>query len=191
MFSLEVTVLETYEKLKESEKGAWVSIVAYIMLSVIKTAIGYWSGSKALTADGFNNATDIILSLAVLIGLKISRKPPDQDHTYGHFRAESISSLVASFIMITVALQVLVQAGQNLMAGTYETPDIWASWTALASAAVMYGVYSSVGCYGQLGGCGGCSRLPSGTAMAGPGSCPGGRRHDCQNGSGDFQDGRL
>lgn len=134
--------METYEKLKESEKGAWVSILAYIMLSVIKTAIGYWSGSKALTADGFNNATDIILSLAVLVGLKISRKPPDQDHTYGHFRAESISSLVASFIMITVALQVLVQAGQNLMAGTYETPDIWASWTALASAAVMYGVYS-------------------------------------------------
>ncbi|RAU91260.1 cation diffusion facilitator family transporter [Paenibacillus sp. YN15] len=134
--------METYEKLKESEKGAWVSICAYIMLSLLKTAIGYWTGSEALTADGFNNATDIILSLAVLVGLKISRKPPDQDHAYGHFRAESISSLVASFIMITVSLQVMVQAGRTLIAQTYDTPDIWASWTALGSAAVMYAVYS-------------------------------------------------
>jgi cation diffusion facilitator family transporter len=142
MFSLEVSILETYEKIKESEKGAWVSIFAYIVLSLLKTAIGYWSGSEALTADGFNNATDIILSLAILVGLKISRKPPDQDHTYGHFRAESISALVASFIMITVSLQVMVQAGRTLIAQTYDTPDIWASWTALVSAAVMYAVYS-------------------------------------------------
>lgn len=134
--------MEAYEKLKESEKGAWVSIFAYIMLSLVKTAMGYVTGSEALMADGFNNATDIVLSLAVLVGLKISRKPPDQDHTYGHFRAESISALVASFIMVTVSLQVMIQAGHSLFAKTYDTPDIWASGIALGSAAVMYGVYS-------------------------------------------------
>lgn len=134
--------MESYEKIKESEKGAWVSIFTYILLSIAKSGIGYITGSEALMADGFNNATDIVLSLAVLVGLKISRKPPDQDHAYGHFRAESISSLVASFIMVTVSLQVLVQATHSLFTRSYETPDIWASWTALASAAVMYAVYT-------------------------------------------------
>jgi cation diffusion facilitator family transporter len=133
--------LETYEKLKESEKGAWMSIAAYILLSIVKVAVGYATASKALMADGFNNTTDIIASLAVLIGLKISRKPPDEDHPYGHFRAETVSALIASFIMATVSLQVLFQAVQSLFEGSHESPGLWASWTALAAAGVMYAVY--------------------------------------------------
>ncbi|WP_438447905.1 cation diffusion facilitator family transporter [Gorillibacterium sp. sgz5001074] len=133
--------METYEKLKESEKGAWVSIAAYILLSMLKVAAGFLASSKALMADGFNNITDIIASLAVLIGLKISRKPPDEDHPYGHFRAETISALIASFIMATVSIQVLFQAAESLWRGTYESPELWAAWTALGSAGVMLGVY--------------------------------------------------
>ncbi len=60
-----------------------------------------------LKADGLNNTTDIIASIAVLIGLRISQKPPDFNHQYGHLRAETIASLVASFIMMVVGLQVL------------------------------------------------------------------------------------
>lgn len=133
--------METYEKLKESEKGAWISIAAYLLLSLVKVAVGFAAASKALMADGLNNTTDIVASLAVLIGLKISQKPPDEDHPYGHLRAETISALVASFIMATVAVQVLVQAVRSLWTGTYGTPELWAAWTALAAAAVMYGVY--------------------------------------------------
>lgn len=133
--------LETYEKLKESEKGAWVSIAAYLLLSFIKVTVGYATASKALMADGFNNTTDIVASLAVLVGLKISRKPPDEDHPYGHFRAETVSALIASFIMATVSLQVLIQAARSLFTGSHETPGIIASWTALAAAGLMYAVY--------------------------------------------------
>lgn len=133
--------METYEKLKESEKGAWLSIAAYLLLSILKVAAGYLAASKALMADGFNNITDIIASLAVLIGLKISRKPPDEDHPYGHFRAETISALIASFIMATVSIQVLFQAAGSLWNGHRETPELWAAWTALGSAGVMFGVY--------------------------------------------------
>ncbi|MEC0214101.1 cation transporter, partial [Paenibacillus ehimensis] len=75
--------METHDPLKEGEKGAWVSIVAYILLAAFKISMGYTTGSEALTADGINNSTDIIVSLAVLIGLRISRKPPDRDHPYG------------------------------------------------------------------------------------------------------------
>jgi len=73
---------ERYNGLKLAERGARVSIIAYIILSVLKLGVGYISGSKALTADGLNNTTDIVSSLAVLIGLIISRKPADDDHTY-------------------------------------------------------------------------------------------------------------
>jgi len=94
--------LNPYENLRKGEKGAWISIIAYIILSFAKLFIGYVGNSAALKADGLNNTTDIIASVAVLIGLRISQKPPDKDHTYGHMRAETVASLIASFIMAVV-----------------------------------------------------------------------------------------
>jgi cation diffusion facilitator family transporter len=130
-----------YMDLKRGEKGAIVSIAAYLVLSVSKLAIGYLADSQALRADGLNNATDILASLAVLIGLRFSRKPPDRDHAYGHWKSEAIASLVASFIMFAVGVQVLSQGVQSLFAGRGEPPDIAAGYFGLVAAVFMYGVY--------------------------------------------------
>ncbi|AJS60954.1 cation diffusion facilitator family transporter [Paenibacillus sp. IHBB 10380] len=133
--------MDAYSEIKEGEKGAWVSIIAYICLSALKLWIGFLSGSQALLADGLNNTTDIMASFAVLIGLKISRKPPDHNHRYGHFRAETIAALVASFIMIAVGIQVLYQAVQKFFQPALETPNMVAAWIALLCAVVMIFVY--------------------------------------------------
>lgn len=106
-------ILEQYTNLRAGEKGAYLSIIAYIFLSALKLAAGYLGDSEALKADGLNNTTDIIASVAVLIGLRISQRPPDDDHRYGHFRAETIASLVASFIMIYVGIEVLISAAEK------------------------------------------------------------------------------
>lgn len=130
-----------YEEIKQGEKGAWLSIGAYLILSAIKLIIGYIFLSGALVADGFNNLTDIIASIAVLIGLKISQKPPDDDHPYGHFRAETIAALVASFIMATVGIQVLINAVSSLFKGEFHTPNLITAWVAIGAAICMLGVY--------------------------------------------------
>ncbi|MDO7907848.1 cation diffusion facilitator family transporter [Paenibacillus sp. JX-17] len=132
---------DVYGDIRKGERGAWISIAAYIVLSAFKLICGIWFASSALTADGFNNVTDIVASIAVLIGLKISRKPPDSDHAYGHFRAETIAALIASFIMAAVGLQVLVEAVRSLFTGETVQPDIRSAWVALISAVVMGGVY--------------------------------------------------
>ncbi|MDM5197367.1 cation diffusion facilitator family transporter [Fictibacillus enclensis] len=132
---------QRYQNLKLGERGAIISIVAYICLSVLKLAISYFSHSEALRADGLNNVTDIIASLAVLIGLKLSRKPPDKDHPYGHWKSETIASLTASFIMAAVGLQVLFEAVSSMFSVVKESPDLIAGWTGLFCAAVMYFVY--------------------------------------------------
>lgn len=133
--------MERYDELKKGESGALVSIAAYLVLSAIKLIIGYLFHSEALTADGLNNTTDIIASVAVLIGLRISQKPPDEDHPYGHFRAETIASLIASFIMMVVGLQVLFSAGESIFSAKQETPDMIAAWTAAGGAVLMLIVY--------------------------------------------------
>ncbi|MCM3586032.1 cation diffusion facilitator family transporter [Mesobacillus maritimus] len=132
--------MERDEQIKSGEKGAWISIIAYLVLAAVKLTAGAIWQSDALWADGLNNSTDIIASVAVLIGLRISRKPADQNHLYGHYRAESIASLIASFIMVTVGLQVILDGIQSIFRQQTATPDMVAAWVALICAAAMYGI---------------------------------------------------
>lgn len=133
--------MELYTQLREGEKGAIISIVTYLLLAATKLTIGIIGTSEALKADGLNNTTDIAASIAVLVGLRISQKPPDHNHHYGHLRAETIASLVASFIMAAVGLQVLVHAGGNLLHPVHQTPSLLTAGVASGSAIIMYVVY--------------------------------------------------
>ncbi|WP_028400716.1 cation diffusion facilitator family transporter [Ectobacillus panaciterrae] len=132
--------METFSH-KQADRGALISIVAYIFLSAVKIGVSFAAASSALRADGLNNLTDIGASLAVYIGLKISQKPRDSDHPYGHSRAEQIASLVASFIMMSVGIEVILQAGQSFFQERAGAPGMLAAWVALFCAVIMYGVY--------------------------------------------------
>ncbi|CAM4493406.1 cation diffusion facilitator family transporter [Paenibacillus phoenicis] len=133
--------MDIYDDIRKGERGAWVSIAAYLLLSAFKLISGFVFDSSALLADGFNNLTDIVASVAVLIGLKISQKPPDSDHAYGHFRAETIAALVASFIMAMVGIQVIFGAVWSLIEGVHNEPDILSAAVAIVCALAMGGVY--------------------------------------------------
>ncbi|MFD2115413.1 cation diffusion facilitator family transporter [Paenibacillus yanchengensis] len=133
--------MDEYTEIRQAEKGAWVSIAAYLVLTIFKLVFGYLFLSSALVADGYNNLTDIVASIAVLIGLRISQKPPDKDHAYGHFRAETIAALVASFIMVSVGIQVIVTAVKSIFDPVQQTPSLLAALVALLSAICMVFVY--------------------------------------------------
>lgn len=132
---------QAYLDLKRGERGAIISIIAYICLSAVKLVVGLMANSEALKADGLNNTTDIIASIAVLVGLKLSQRPADDDHPYGHWKAETIASMVASFIMLVVGIQVTYEAITSIFNGINEIPDLISAWTSLFCAVVMYFVY--------------------------------------------------
>lgn len=132
---------QKYNDLKLGERGAMISIVAYLCLSALKLLVGIFFNSEALKADGLNNTTDIFASIAILIGLRIARKPPDHNHHYGHWKSENIASMIASFIMMAIGLQVLYQAVLSIFTPSLEAPDLIAAWTGMFSAVIMYFVY--------------------------------------------------
>lgn len=133
--------MERSLEIKKAETGAWISIIVYLLLSVLKLVVGSIGNSEALSADGLNNTTDVVVSVAVLIGLKISRKPADENHLYGHYRAESVSSLIAALVMTAVGVQIIMNAGRSLIQSEYSHPDMLTSYTALFGAAVLFLVY--------------------------------------------------
>lgn len=130
-----------YSNLRMGERGAILSIVTYLFLSGMKLLIGYMTGSEALSADGLNNTSDIIASVAVLIGLRLSQRPPDSDHGYGHWKSETIASLIASLIMMVIGIQVLLNGFGSIFEGYDEAPDMLAGYVGIFSFIIMYLVY--------------------------------------------------
>lgn len=127
--------------IKQAEKGAMISILAYIFLAVFKLGVGSYAHSKALSADGLNNFTDAIASVAVLIGLRVSRKPADNEHRYGHWKAENVATLLTSLIMFAVGIQVIGDGIQSMIQGNMDRPNPIAAYVGLFSAGVMYAAY--------------------------------------------------
>ena len=90
----------------ESNKITIISILLNIVLTILKIIAGVIGNSTAIIADGLHSASDIITSIGILIGNKISRKPRDEEHQYGHEKAESIVSFILSAVLIIVAIKI-------------------------------------------------------------------------------------
>jgi cation diffusion facilitator family transporter len=124
-----------------AERGAILSISAYILLSGFKLAAGNLFHSDALIADAFNNLSDIVGNVTVLIGLRLAQKPADTDHKFGHWKFEDLASLITSFIMFVVGLQVLNSTIQKLMSNEVVEVDMTGAIVGLISAVIMLAVF--------------------------------------------------
>ncbi|MBS5661724.1 MAG: cation transporter [Clostridiales bacterium] len=93
-------VREAYGKL-----AGIVGIISNIILFIIKFTVGILFKSISVTADAVNNLSDAGSSIITLIGFKLSGKPADAKHPYGHARMEYITGLVVSFIIILLGVE--------------------------------------------------------------------------------------
>jgi len=87
--------------------GGFVGIACNVALSGAKIAIGLMINSIAITADAVNNLSDAASSIITVIGFKITNKPADREHPFGHGRIEYISAMVVSFIVILAGFEFL------------------------------------------------------------------------------------
>ncbi|MGT2934715.1 cation diffusion facilitator family transporter [Streptococcus castoreus] len=130
------------ENLKLAKRGPIVSIIAYLLLSIAKLLAGYFLNANSLIADGFNNLSDIVGNVALLIGLHLASQPADANHKFGHWKIEDLSSLITSFIMFIVGFQVLIQTVRSLFSGQHVEIDPIGAIVGIISAIIMLGVYT-------------------------------------------------
>jgi cation diffusion facilitator family transporter len=91
-------------------REGWISIFGNIFLFGLKYWAGIVTGSLALIADAWHTLTDTVSSVIVLIGGKISRKPADKDHPFGHGRAEHIAAVIIGVLLAIVAFDFVIGA---------------------------------------------------------------------------------
>lgn len=95
---------------KYIRQEGWISIILNLVLFGLKYWAGIVTGSLALIADAWHTLTDSISSVIVLIGGKISRKPADDDHPFGHGRAEHISAIIIGVLLAIIAFDFVIGA---------------------------------------------------------------------------------
>lgn len=104
-----------------------VGIICNLLLSVMKFIIGTITNSVSITADATNNMTDAGSSIVTLVGFRLSEKPADEDHPYGHARIEYITGLIISFLTLIIGYDILKTSVTKI----FHPEDIAFSWTAV------------------------------------------------------------
>lgn len=109
----------------------WISLISNILLTVLKVVAGLLLASPVLLADGVHNAGDIIATVAALTSSMVSKKPADDDHPYGHGKAEVVASAFVAVILVIAAIWICYHS-----IGAFFEPPGEVSWLALGAAAL-------------------------------------------------------
>ncbi|WP_391118240.1 cation diffusion facilitator family transporter [Psychrobacillus sp. L3] len=116
---------------KQSSFAIWISLISNVFLTILKIIVGLLFNSQVLLADGVHNAGDVIASVAALSAMRVSKRPPDEDHPYGHGKAEVVGAAIVAIILGIAALYI----GYHSVLSLFETPHK-ATFTVLIAAII-------------------------------------------------------
>jgi cation diffusion facilitator family transporter len=134
------------QRIRKSQLAVSLGLVVNIFLALIKTTVGILGHSPALLAEGVNSTSDVAYYVVVAVFMRLSRKPADETHPYGHNQLESIASLVVGAFIITTAIAVFWDAVNNIFnLLTGEVQSIGAStlalWVAIFTVVIKIGMF--------------------------------------------------
>lgn len=128
-------------RFETTKKVGILGICTNMFLLCIKAIVGFISGSYAMIADAFNSATDIISSFMTYIGNKISHVPSDNDHNYGHGKAEYIFSLLIGITMIILCINIFCNSFLSIIENETFTFSWWLVLTCIITIVVKLLLY--------------------------------------------------
>ena len=92
-----------------------LGIVANVLLAAFKAAVGLVAGSIAIVMDAVNNLTDALSSVITIIGTKLSERPPDRQHPFGHGRIEYFSAMAIALIVLAAGVASLIESVKKIL----------------------------------------------------------------------------
>jgi len=105
------------DKTKYIRIAAMTAIAGNAILAILKIIAGVLSNSGALIGDGIDSSTDVLISIITLVVVRIISKPADKEHPWGHGRAETVATVLLSFIIFFAGMQLIINSVSNLISG--------------------------------------------------------------------------
>jgi len=105
---------KTMETVRGIRRVLWVTMGLNVVATVAKLVIGFLTGSLALIADGFDSVFDSLSNVIGLVGVQVAARPADEDHPYGHRKAETLTALIIATLLFITAWELGKSAIERL-----------------------------------------------------------------------------
>ena len=133
------------ERNKEIYKVTLVGGAVNVVLLLFKFIAGILGHSAAMVADAVHSLSDFVTDVVVLVFVRISGKPKDKSHDYGHGKYETLAMTLIGLALLAVAIGIVYSGTMRIISWfngvTLEAPGLLALWVALLSIALKEGVY--------------------------------------------------
>jgi cation diffusion facilitator family transporter len=123
----------------EKQRVARNSVLVAILITVFKFIVGILSGSLGILSEALHSSLDLVASVVTLFSVRVSDKPADADHQYGHGKIENLSAFIETALLLGTCIWIVYEAIQRLFFHTVEIePSIWAVLVMSVSIALDY-----------------------------------------------------
>lgn len=100
---------------RAAERVALLSVVSNTTLTLLKFAVAFATGSVSILSEGLHSSMDLVASLIALFAVRVSRRPADRDHPWGHGKAENVSGVAEGILIFVAAGLIVVEAAKKLV----------------------------------------------------------------------------
>lgn len=112
---------------EKAEKTAWFSLAGNFVLAVVKALVGYFGNSYALIADAIESTGDVFASALVIVGFRYAKRPPDENHPYGHGKVEPLITFVVVGFLVASATLIIIESIANIQT-PHKAPAAYTLW---------------------------------------------------------------
>lgn len=112
---------------EKAEKTAWFSLIGNFLMAVVKAIVGYFGNSYALIADAIESTGDVFASALVIVGFRYAKRPPDENHPYGHGKVEPLITFVVVGFLVASATLIIIESIYNIQT-PHKAPKAYTLW---------------------------------------------------------------
>src|SRR5882762_8071761 len=129
--------LELHSMQAEKRQVALNSVYVAVIITVLKLVVGYRTDSLGILSEAAHSGLDFIAALITLLSVRVSDKPADADHQYGHGKVENFSAFIETGLLLLTCIWIVYESIRRLFFHSVEiAPSMWAFAVMLASIAV-------------------------------------------------------
>ena len=125
---------ESLKRVRKASRVTWICFAVNILLIVCKLFAGIVGKSGAMIADAIHSISDLGTDIAILLGFRMVKKPPDNTHNYGHGKFETLSSTIVGAILLSVGMGILWAGGTKMIKFFQGMPLEQPGWIAFYAA---------------------------------------------------------
>lgn len=124
---------------KEKSRVAFMSMLAAVVLTSFKLVIGVLTGSLGILSEALHSGLDLVAAIITFFAVRISDKPADKDHHYGHGKVENFSAFVETILLLITCVWIIYEATSRLISGnTHIEVNVWSYIVVITSIVIDY-----------------------------------------------------